>query len=244
MLARTVEVLAQLHVSKCRQDRVSRRGGGSPSTPLVYRVDASESMARIREVLQGIGIAWAKDHKATAIYVSSPVELARFIGARLSWVTKHQMAPFWEEALASAVREAWKVVDVPDDLVRMGVCGADLDDGPCMVELWHDADQSRVECPRCGTVWSVAERQQADIQSAAEVELPLSQAVTALAEYGMSVTYRQARRWTQTINPETGQPWLVPTREDGKGVRLYRMRDVAAVADDPPKRGRPPARSA
>lgn len=239
LLARTSEVLAQLHVSKCRQDRMTRRGGGSPSTPLVFRVDASEAMARIREVLQGIAVAWAKDHRSSAIYVKTPQDLVVFISTRIEWVTKHQMAPFWEEVLVDNVRRAWAVVDVPVELRKLGICGAEAEGDICRTELWHKENQTRVECPRCRAVWSVLDRQQDHIDDAAEETLPLSQAVRALAEYGMTLTLRQAQGWTERVNPSTGEPWLVPTEVDGLGVRLYRMGDLAAIAADPPRRGRP-----
>lgn len=243
LLARTGEVLAQLHVSKCRQDRMTRRGGGSPSTPLVYRVDASEAMARIREVLQGIAVAWAKDHKASAIYVKTPKDLVVFISGRLEWVTKHQLSPFWEESLSSNVRRGWSVVDVPTELMKLGMCGADVDGEICRTELWHKETETRVQCPRCKAMWSVLDRRQEHIDDAAEETLPLSQAVLALAEYGMALTLRQAQGWTERVNPSTGEPWLMPVASDGAGVRLYRMGDVAAIAADPPRRGRPKARA-
>lgn len=241
LLLRTAEVLVQLHVSKCRMDRVTRPGGGSPSTPLVFRVDASESMSRVRDVLQGIAVAWAKDHKSTAVFVKSPVDLVVFIKDRLNWVTKHQLSAFWEEALDSAVREAWKVVDVPQDLVRLGVCGAELAEGQCRAELWHRPDQTQVMCDRCGNLHHVASRQQDDIDRAADEEVPLRIAVRALSDFGMHVTLRQAQGWTERINPATGDPWLVATTVGPSGTRLYRMRDVAAIAENPPRRGRPKA---
>lgn len=243
LLGRASDVLAQLHVTKCRQDRMSRRGGGVPSNPLVFRVDASEAQARIREVLQGIAVAWAKDHKATAVYVKSPQDLVVFIRRRLEWVTKHQLSPFWEESLSSNVRRAWHVVDVPVELRRLGVCGAEVEGGICRTELWHEENQSVVECPVCGAEWSVLDRNQAHIDEAADETLPLKQAVWALVEYGMVLTLRQAQGWTERVNPSTGQPWLSHTAVDENGVRLYRMGDVAAIAEDPPRRGRPRARA-
>lgn len=243
LLARTSEVLAQLHVSKCRQDRMTRRGGGSPSTPLVFRVDASEAMVRIREVLQGIAVAWAKDHRASAIYVKTPQDLVVFISSRIEWVTKHQMSPFWEEVLVDNVRRGWGVVDVPTEMMKLGVCGAEVDGEVCRAELWHKENQTRVECPRCKAVWSVLDRQQGQIDDAADETLPLKQAVLALVEYGMALTLRQAQGWTERVNPSTGEPWLTPAAVDGGGVRLYRMGALAEIAADPPRRGRPRTRA-
>ena len=244
LLARAWDVLGQLHVTKCRQDRMTRRGGGAPSNPLVYRVDASEAQARIREVLQGIAVAWAKDHNASAIYVRSGQELVRFLGRRLEWVSKHQLAPFWEESLSSNVHRGWRVVDNPAELRRLGECGATAADGEvCCTVLWHEEHQRVVECPDCGAQWSVMERNQDQIDAAAEECLPLSQAVRALAEYGMVLTLRQAQGWTERVNPSTGEPWLLPTGVDDHGTRVYRMGDVAAIAEDPPRRGRPSARA-
>lgn len=230
LLSRLPALWQELHVTKCRQDVIANRSASAvSSSPLVFRVDASEVQWRIRDLLQTIASRY--DMQAgQVIRYRQPGELMVLLARHVAWVAKHADAEVWMDELSALDRQGWQVVNRPPDLIRLGVCGAALDDGfTCQAELWHEPGQTAVECPMCSTVTDVAHRKDQDLARAARYRAPLSVVVEALAATGVPVRLEQARKWTQRRDRH-GRALLEPATTRADGTKLYEVGEVLRVA--------------
>lgn len=234
------DLLSQLHVTMCRQDRMSRQSGSGSvaSERLVFRVDAQDVRWRIIEVLRRIALVRDREAGVTRFEMRSTQELLVVVLGHLPWVRKHAGADAWLADLAQMMGQGWAVVDRPPDLVLLGQCGRMTEAGRCSAELWHEPDQDTVVCPLCGAVVDVHARRDASLKRAAQVRAPLSTVVSMLSSAGLRITLDQARKWTQRKD-EHGRPILAPVaKRPSDGVALYEVGAVRAASKRMSKRAR------
>ena len=226
-----VALWPQLHVTKCRTDVMARRSSSAgQSSPLVFRVDAAEVMWRIRDVLQSIAVTYDREAGA-AVRFRSTAELFLVVAGNLSWVDRHSGSEEWLADLRGQVDRGWSGVDRPPNLVRLGLCGARLEDGgECPAELWHEPDAEVVQCPMCGAVVDVRRRRDEHLLRASAFRAPLSVVVEALAASGMRITVDQARKWTRREDKH-GRPQLAHAAVRSDGVRLYEVGAVVRASN-------------
>lgn len=232
------DLLSQLHVTMCRQDRMARfSGSGSvASERLVFRLDAQDVRWRILEVLRRIALVCDREAGVVRFEMYSTHALLVLVLGNLPWVRKHAGQKEWLGELASLMGQGWAAVDRPPDLILLGRCGRITEAGECMAELWHEPDQETIVCPLCDAVVDVARRQGEHLARAARFRAPLSTVVAALSSAGIRITLEQARKWTQRKDRH-GQALLAPVaHRPSDGVALYELGDVRRVSNRMRKR--------
>lgn len=229
---RTIPTLwPELHVTKCRQDVMTRHSGSaSGGAPIVYRFEAAEVQDAIRGLLQSILITFDRESGGAFRYRSMS-DLILDCTRNASWIDRHAGSEEWFATLRDLIADGWRAVDRPPDLIRVGLCEAPLADSheTCTAELWSEPEQLAMTCPLCGAAVDVAGRRDASINRVAAARVPLSIAVKTLSDAGVKVTLEQARNWTKRKDKH-GRLLLTHVAERKDRTRLYRLGDVQELA--------------
>lgn len=161
----------QLDTTLSRQDKVSAGSvgfvTGTAEKPLPLNLGASDASARLRDIL----CSWVRDLWETnaprtedgpPVFVDADptiISTSRWLMRHPTWIALHPAADELHGEISEAIYQARRSVDIPQDTrVFVGKCGFELNDVPCVEELYARAGQDEVDCHVCGTWWSVEER--------------------------------------------------------------------------------------
>lgn len=134
----------------------------------------------------------------------------------LDKVRLHDWAVTLDRDLTRRSITAWQRIDKPPERWYAGVCST-----TCAHVLWTSLDDTEITCPRCKTVWQIAERRDALIRAAEDFEGN----ATVVASVASYVTRNR-------VAPSTVRSWsfrgLLTPRS--RAVTNYRVGDVIDLA--------------
>lgn len=171
LTVRGADLLDDLEVTALRQDKTS---GASPrvhhtrGVPLPYRTEAAAARDALRTLLMK---SWAFPAAVWGGREEGPALLAD---------------------LKVAVEKATVIVDLPQEMASLGVCGYH----GCTAELIYPIQDSWMECPKCGQYWSVEARHTALLGAAWASLAPAGVVVRALSSLGLKVNRKSIENWT------------------------------------------------
>lgn len=152
----------EVEVTRCRLDNLGADPGKAAETRLAWSEEAAEAFF----VLQNVLGTWARDLWET--WGSGPIpvrddlqDIARFFLRYPTWLAQHPAIDQLDDELRDCIRVARRVIDrATDNRMFLGRCDlSDHDNGECDRELYAHRSQTEVECPACGAIWQVEERQ-------------------------------------------------------------------------------------
>jgi hypothetical protein len=160
-------LLAELQTTVTRQHRLG--GGGIPAAggsepPLLFHVAASALAGEARSIVG----TWARDLAETHPHLELPSTheaAARWLATFPSLLAEHRAAGEMHRDVTRLVRTIRRVIDRPADRRYLGQCGAALavpegePEAFCEADIYAPPGRGAVNCPGCGAVWDVLERQ-------------------------------------------------------------------------------------
>lgn len=203
-----------------RQDRIGDRNSGSRSAekPLPFKENASDASQRLLTVLR----YWANRIVQETGADPAPANLAPlavWLRPRVGWLRHHQDGAKAFGAILDAVHEARRVIDRPPDLMYAGPCGAALEDGECVENLYAFPGAAYVTCRGCDTSWDVHERR-TWLLTGLDDYLANSQQMARLMGY-LGVTVPDS-----TIRYYAHKGRIAAHGKDDRSRPLYRLGDV------------------
>lgn len=213
------------------------------TTPLVVHLGAADALFVTRNTL----LAWAdwvtavRGHHLPTTWA----RIADYLRDAARWLSQHPDGPQVVDELTAALRHARATIDRPADRAFIGTCGALIETAmhlgavddtgapvlslvptSCTEQLYAREGRPVIDCPRCGTTWDVAARQQALLEQLEDHVLPAVDIARAVDGLGVPVTADRIRQWKRrrllaVALDDHGRP-----RADVRGRPLYRVGDV------------------
>lgn len=232
-LASIATLTTELDTNAARLARTSQPVPVATSgpAPLPFDPRAVEAMS----VLHNTVTTWARilsEHTGHPVTGDTDTEMAQWLRARMPTIRIHPAAAEITDEISHAVTNGWQAVDRAPGKIYIGPCGADLDGGPCMRDLYARADPARpgrpdprqttVRCP-CGAQWDAEQRR-------AWVLDRLHESLATAREIASAVGMINGRH----VNERTIRTWhhrgrIIARGHNANGVPLHRIGDVAQI---------------
>lgn len=224
------DLLAELDVTRTRQDRmVSERAGGRSTTrPLPWNEHASTVAWELNCTLN----AWALDvsklrederDPLKLVAATDTAELARWLTRNINTLRHHHEVGTADEELNDAILRARRAVDRAPDKVFAGPCAAEHDDGTrCPEDLYGWPGKRTTRCIACNAEHDMDQRRTwmlGQIEDQVAHSGLLSGLVTSL---GVPIA-------SSTIRKYAGKGRIKVISVDAKRRPLYRIGDVLDV---------------
>jgi hypothetical protein len=225
-------LLADLDITRSRQDQLVARYGNGPSgseNPLPFKVHVAEVVWVLHHTLYSWvttldgGEPAPRGRFPFAIPTSGA--LSRYLLSRIHRIRVRVDAAQLADEITSAIHQARHAIDRPNDQrAFLGPCGAQLPDATtCRHEVYGVAGKPAIRCPACGAVHNVAERQSWLLDIAQDRLGSTTEIAGFLRTAGVQCTPSMIRNYVARGRlapaPDTDPP-------------LYRMRDVLAAIQD------------
>lgn len=249
-LLRVPAVVADLEITLAREDvRRNTGAGGGDSKPLPFNVGAGAA----HDALKALLASWARlvseerewfeqdtptednPHPPLIHHATTPItcadtapSIARWLAQYVQdWLAYHPAAEEAYMELLDAVDAARTAVDIPEELVLVGVCReADGQGMICTARLYAPTRDKAVTCPACGTTHTVKSRQKQALAAAEDKVLTLTQITRGLTRSGVAISQNTARSWVRRGKLEPAYDKRDRARKNEQGVTLYRVGDV------------------
>jgi hypothetical protein len=223
--------------------RLSRSGGSSAGagkgseSPVPYHARASAVAHRMRNELSTWARALAGERQDLELPPDYPPAVAR-------WLAEELAVSFVPAELATGIREvvhaAERVIDHGPDRIFVGRCETPLTDegrravakdpdadvSRCQADVYARRDKGFVPCRECGAVHDVAYRKRWLEQHLAGSLVTAGEA----APYLSWLTDKPIK--VDTIHKWRTRAGRLQSQEDATGRRLYRFRDLLALAQE------------
>lgn len=161
--------------------------------------------------------------------------LGPWLARQVPYLRAHAEGAERVEYLLGVLRKAARTVDRPPDRVYLGRCVGEVVPGgepgePCTEQLYAVPTRPEFSCPRCGWIYTLAERRAHLLGLATGLQLGATDCARALAGLGLDVTPSRVRDYASRglISPakdEAGHDVRV------RGYAVYRVADVLAVVE-------------
>ena len=227
LLGRVDQVDAELGVAirdvsmTAKYGSMGGSGGGAQHAPAPLNVAALSARQELHTQLLNTSILIAQDTRER-LTGRGVHEVSNYVFAHMNWLRANSHGPVAYRELRQRLNAAKGVLEPGGERVNVGKCGYVLNDVDCPEPLNPYRDQQTIQCPTCGTVWDVKDRQRDAIGSAWGATATPALIVKALHEYGLRITPKDITNWTLRGD-------LVPVGLDG-ARKTYRVSEVWAVA--------------
>lgn len=220
--AETDSLLDDLDVTLTKQSQTRSHGGTGEldDTPTPFHVGASNA----GENLARIYMSWAAlvQDELGRPYVGRPTarDAASYLLHHVDWLANHEAAPDCFNEVAAACRRIERVIDIDPERRFIGVCGADVELGPCDEILWAFEGRDTVQCRLCGTLWDAKQRRLQTYLDATDWVTDGPTLTRAFFKDGIALTTGQIRTWAARgfLTPERPRRYVV-----AHVARLVRM---------------------
>lgn len=167
-LADVPHLVAELEVTRTRQDRVAaeKHGGRSATRPLPWNEHTAQKAFELNATLN----AWALDvsklgederDRLADQHHTDTAGVATWIARNIRTLRMHSEAGQAHEELRDAIQQARHAVDKPVEKVFAGPCNADLEDGTsCTEDLYGYPGKPHARCAACTAVHDMAQRRE------------------------------------------------------------------------------------
>jgi hypothetical protein len=165
-LADVPDLVAELEITRTRQNRTSAEKHGARSTtrPLPWNEHTAQKAFELNATLN----AWALDvsklgederDRLAPVHHTDTAEVARWIARNLSTLRMHTEAGTAHEEITDAIHQARRSIDKPLDKTFAGPCNEALaDDTNCREDLYGYPGRRHATCGNCGAVHDMATR--------------------------------------------------------------------------------------
>jgi len=177
-LASVTALYDELAVTLTRQDVIGGDGGRqSAETSLPFKLHASEA----GDILAGT-LTSAADDLSSHLGMQFPLNPPRWLLASMDQLAGFDQAGRLVDEIRHAVRNAYRAIDRPPELLLAGRCSATVEQIRCVGVLYARPGDVRTVCPECSIEHEVAERRQAMLDAAAVLNVTKT---TALSWIGL-----------------------------------------------------------
>lgn len=224
-------LLADLDITRSRQDQLVARYGNGPSgseNPLPYKTHVAEVVWVLHHTLYSwVTTLAGAQPLCSSIPMGAPTSgaLSRHLLSQIHHIRVRVDAGQLADEITSAVHQARHAIDRPNDKrAFLGPCGAQLPDATyCAQEVYGVPGKQTTTCPACGAVHNVTERQKWLLDIAQDRLGTSTEIAGFLRTAGVACTPSMIRNYVARgrLNPapDTDPP-------------LYRMRDVLTAIQD------------
>lgn len=220
-IERTPDILTDLQVTAHRQNKHTTNTGSSNSTESKPPLNLTATMLHL-DIELLIRAMYQRTSGRSGAGASDRF-MAHFItlGQNFPALCAHKGVVKYAHQLPRLLDRALVLIDVPANLVRLGVCPTPH----CGTELVARETDVEVNCLTCGHEFNIH-------------QLRLSRILLALGDYGVPVRASEAvRRFNAAgvgLTPQNVKDWvrrgnLQPTAVDEQGRSLYNLTDVYTV---------------
>lgn len=225
---RLLSLPEDLTVTLSRQDHLTDTEpiGGTGDIPLIFKSHAGEALWILDNVLR----EWATELGDTR--TRSPRGLAVWMLTKLERIQKHPDAGQLADEVTDAIHQARRAIDRPtDDRVFLGRCGAHTQGHhECREELYGSTWGSHAQCPRCGTDYTITQRQDWLRARQDHYQGTVSQVAGFLRATGIACTTEQVRGYARSRHGHP--PRLTPAGTNHRGHATYLIADVLAAVKE------------
>lgn len=231
-LAQVPALVDELNTTITRQTAVAGRSGPKTSeTPLPYHPAASDALRCLESRLNAT-LAAADPTEPRQPAGNAPQTALKLI-RRLPQLRNRDDAHTHITQLNQAIRDSWRIIDRPADLVYQGPCGATLDGVTCTADLWAKPGDPWARCRICGATFDTGERSRWFIEALRPTLVSAREACHLIAVHGEgNIRQEQISRWK-------ARGMLQPRQHDpATGVEMFLLGDLIDLVQNV-KLGRP-----
>lgn len=229
-LAEVASLLADLEVTRTRQDRIGEASLRSSSGTLLpwkehaseaYWVLASTVLVWVRLVVERIG------HDPTDPVGDDPASWSGWLARHINGLRLLTVAGECADEIGNAIDLAARAIDRPPTLVYVGPCGAtEHDQAECSIDLYAPSGAAEVECPSCGATHDMEARRVFLLGKARDRLAPIPTISRALS------TWMERQVTQAALRGYVHRGRLLRKGVDRRGQDLYRVGDAADVVVD------------
>lgn len=218
-------LLAELDVTISRQHRLG--GGGVPTAggsepPMLFH----EAASRLASVARNTVSTWARDHAERHPNLTMPgthAAAAGWLALFPALLAEHPAAGEMHRDIVSLVRRIRSVIDRPPQRRFLGQCSARItEDELCPVDVYAGPQDSVVQCPKCGAVHDVRDRQDRMLAVVDEQLATATEASRALSALDVECTAAMIRRYAHRGKLDPHPPHPLDLRKHPR----YRIGDI------------------
>lgn len=237
-LADVPDLVAELEITRTRQNRTSAEKHGARSTtrPLPWNEHTAQKAFELNATLN----AWALDvsklgederDRLAPVHHTDTAEVARWIARNLSTLRMHAEAGTAHEEITDAIHQARRSIDKPQDQVTYGPCKNELDSGVLCEEFLYSAPgRHTVTCRGCGAIHNTEARKEWMMGHVTQLVGTAAEAAGYLRLAGVEVS-------ASTVRNLAARKRFLPVDLNDQKRPCYRVSEVLLAVSNKYKRG-------